>query len=389
MFPRVTLLYRFLAVCILVSLIMILLHTADDKIHHKRLPYTEEYVNDIIRDMDSENEIKAVKPTDIYVSTVSSSRQMSRQRFTTKLILQTTDNPPVNPHNFNYVINPKDTCSFKHVKYIVYVHSAPKNHKKRQMVRQTWGSRKVLQKYAMRIVFIMGVVDDKTTMARVNFESNSYGDIVVENFLDSYRNLTFKAIAGLKWVSKHCGNATYVIKSDDDILIDMHPFMQQLNSTKIRNYGTRNLIMCNQWVRMKVIRDKNSKWYISTAEFADDYFPPYCSGSVFIMSIDVAQRLYLESLRTMFFWVDDFYLTGLLVKKIGIEHKRLNENYMLNARAAMDKLKNDKKHELKFFHVHKLTHIYRMWNMLKERTNSSSCSDCFVWSRAKNLTTLT
>ncbi|XP_045164821.2 beta-1,3-galactosyltransferase 1-like [Mercenaria mercenaria] len=381
MFPRVTLLYRLLAVCILVSIIMILLQTADDRVHSKRLPL------EVIREQDSYIDIKtAGQPSKPRIASNSSSPNI--RMFSGKENLQTTRIPPVNPHNFKYIINPRDTCKSKNLKYIIYVHSAPKNHKKRQMVRQTWGARSVLQKYSMRIVFIMGVVEDISTMERVKYESNSYGDIVVENFLDSYRNLTFKAIAGLKWVSKHCDNATYVIKSDDDILIDMHALMQQMNSTEIKNYGTKNLIMCNQWVRMKVIRDKKSKWYISEKEFPDEYFPPYCSGSVFIMSTDAVQRMYQASLDTTFFWVDDFYLTGLLVKKIGIGHKRLNENYMLNARVAMDKLKEDKKHELRFFHVHKLTQIYRMWSILKERMNST-CKDFLTRSSEGNVTTLT
>lgn len=371
MFPRVSSLYRLLAVCILVSIIMFLLQTADDRVHSKRLPVVQNYMNEIPHDQVFYSDVKTAVGATVNNIGVSN--------------LPTTSLPVVNPHNFHYIINPRDTCKGKELKYMIYVHSAPKNHKKRQMVRQTWGARTVLQKYKMRIVFIMGVVDDKITMDSIKLESNTYGDIVVESFMDSYRNLTYKAIAGLKWVSKHCDNVTYVIKSDDDILIDMHALMKQMNSTEVRNYGTKNLIMCNQWVRMKVIRDKNSKWYISKEEFADDFFPPYCSGSVFIMSFDAVQRMYVASLETEFFWVDDFYLTGLLVKKIGIEHKRLNENYMLNARVAMEKLKEDKKHELRFFHVHKLTHIYKMWSMLNERKNST-CDDCITQSLLDNKT---
>lgn len=371
MFPRVSSLYRLLAVCILVSIIMFLLQTADDRVHSKRLPVVQNYINEISREQDFYSDIKTA--TGATVNNIGASN------------LSTTSLPIVNPHNFHYIINPRDTCKGKELKYMIYVHSAPKNHKKRQMVRQTWGARTVLQKYKMRIVFIMGVVHDKFTMESIKLESNTYGDLVVESFMDSYRNLTYKAIAGLKWVSKHCDNVTYVIKSDDDILIDMHALMKQMNSTEVRNYGTKNLIMCNQWVRMKVIRDKKSKWYISKEEFADDFFPPYCSGSVFIMSLDAVRRMYVASLETEFFWVDDFYLTGLLVKKIGIEHKRLNENYMLNARVAMEKLKEDKKHELRFFHVHKLTHIYKMWSMLNERKNST-CDDCITQSPLDNKT---
>lgn len=348
---------------------MILLQSVDDKVNHKPLSYLQEYVNDAIREIDADNEIAGT----LGESVNGSGRTFNKQ----------TTGIPVNPHHFKYVINPTTLCGASNPDFIVYVHSAPKNHKKRQMVRQTWGAKSVCKKYNMRVVFIMGLVKDKQVMNTVQLESNTYGDLVMEDFDDSYRNLTYKAIAGLKWVSKYCSDVKYVIKSDDDILIDMHALMDQLNSTQVKEYGTRNVLMCNQWLRMKVIRDKTSKWYISKEEFPEDFFPPYCSGSVFIMTSDVVNRLYWASLQTKFFWVDDFYVTGLLVKRIGIEHKRLNENYMLNARSAFEKFKKDVKHELKFFHVHKLVDIYKMWNTLEKNTNTS-CTDCYTWTPPNN-----
>lgn len=366
MFPRVTLLYRALVVCLLISLVMILMQSATEHFQQKRVDYFSV-------------DMRRIEPE------MSPNPASLRNGTKAQTFISTTVLPSVNPHDFKCLINPKDLCSSKNLHFIIYVHSAPRNYKKRQTIRQTWGARSVLKKYHMRVVFIMGVVADQTVMDQVRLESNTYGDIVVENFLDTYRNLTYKAIAGLKWVSNYCDAVTYVIKSDDDILIDMPALMEQMNSTEIRSYGTKNIIMCNQWVRMKVIRDKKSKWYISKEEFPDDYFPPYCSGSVFIMTSDAVHKLFWASLGTKFFWVDDFYLTGLLVKKVGIEHKRLNDNYMLNAKVAMEKLKGDAKHELRFFHVHKLTEIYKMWNILKERANST-CADCFTWSPEQNKT---
>lgn len=53
MFPRVTLLYRALAVCLLVSIVMILIQSAGEHIHHKRLPFFQDYFNDVIRELES------------------------------------------------------------------------------------------------------------------------------------------------------------------------------------------------------------------------------------------------------------------------------------------------------------------------------------------------
>lgn len=38
----------------------------------------------------------------------------------------------------------------------------------------------------------------------INQESDYFGDIVQESFLDSYNNLTLKSIMMLKWVTTNC-----------------------------------------------------------------------------------------------------------------------------------------------------------------------------------------
>ena len=43
-------------------------------------------------------------------------------------------------------------------------------------------------------------------------ETTLHGDIVQEDFTDSYRNLTYKAIMAMKWVSTYCKHATFVLK---------------------------------------------------------------------------------------------------------------------------------------------------------------------------------
>ena len=59
---------------------------------------------------------------------------------------------------------------------------------------------------------------------------------------------------------------------------------------------------------------RKGKWGITKEEYSDDVYPNYCSGSAFLMSIDAAISMHRASYYVPFFWVDDFYLTGLLVR---------------------------------------------------------------------------
>lgn len=279
-----------------------------------------------------------------------------------------------NPHLFRYILNPERACVTHDgtpVRLLVYVHAAPANLKKRQSIRQTWGDQDLLRRHNATLVFIMGSVSDQHLMALVGMESERYGDIVQEDFVDSYRNLTYKAIAGLKWAASFCSRATYILKTDDDILVNWYRLLDYVHKVVEPQYGGQGLILCNQWLRMKIIREKKSKWYIPEEDFPGEYFPPYCSGSAFLLSGDMAQAMYEASLETPFFWVDDYYITGALIKRLGVQHRRLNTAYILNPSVAEGKFRNDTKHELMFFHLHNLGLLYRLWkNMTMEYENS-------------------
>ena len=266
-----------------------------------------------------------------------------------------------NPHSFSYLLNPVTLCPGKHIFIITYIHSAPKNLKKRQTIRQTWASGTNFRSENVQIVFIMGQVSDRDVMESVKMEWDLYGDIVQEDFVDSYHNLTYKALAGLKWVSTFCGHATYVLKTDDDIFVNIFALLKYIHSTVEPSYGKTNLILCNQWIHMKVMRDKRSKWYIPKEDFSPDYFPPYCSGSAYLMSSDVTEKMYRLSLTTPFFWVDDYYITGLLVHKLNLTHRRYNSAYVLNPSVVLEKFNSDKDHKYVFFHTHKLQMMFSFW----------------------------
>lgn len=52
-------------------------------------------------------------------------------------------------------------------------------------------------------------------------ESRTYGDIIQEDFVDSYLNLTLKSVMALKWADQYCSDLRYFMKADDDIFINV------------------------------------------------------------------------------------------------------------------------------------------------------------------------
>lgn len=129
---------------------------------------------------------------------------------------------------FKYVKNPGESVclpaaatnsssSPPTIDLLIYVHSTPSNMKNRVIIRETWAKRALFPQ--TRLVFMLGSTHDQELARRIDLENDLYNDIVQQDFLDSYRNLTLKSIMALDWVVKHCPNAKYVLKTDDDVIV--------------------------------------------------------------------------------------------------------------------------------------------------------------------------
>jgi len=71
------------------------------------------------------------------------------------------------------------------------------------------------------VIFTMGDSGDRIAENAVRAESRLYHDIVQQNFYDSYKNLSYKGIMWLKWIATYCHRAKYIVKVDDDIVVNI------------------------------------------------------------------------------------------------------------------------------------------------------------------------
>jgi len=270
----------------------------------------------------------------------------------------------VNPHPFEYLINCPDMCKRINGELFViaYIHSAVDHYKRRMIIRQTWGN-SAYYDVNIRLVFVMGAKVSDGSNSEIQqalyFEAEQYADIVQENFDDTYRNLTYKGIAALKWISNYCSHAKFVVKTDDDIFVNSFALLKRL-SRLVRQEKTSGFLMCLVWKNMVVMRQ--GKWKVDESEWKDSTYPTYCSGSAFILSMDVALKLYKISYQVPFFWVDDFYITGLLPLKLGnVTHIQISSSYVLNGKMLEEKFTSPQWFQYLFSHVHNLNSIQTFW----------------------------
>ena len=122
----------------------------------------------------------------------------------------------------------------------------------------------------------------------------------------------------LDWISRHCQHVPYVLKTDDDMLVNMFSVLNHL-FTLTNLYPTEawhSTIACLMWKRMRVTRDPSSKWFVTSDEYPYEHFEPYCSGSAYFITQDLIQPLFDATRTIPFFWIDDYYMTGLLPRAV-------------------------------------------------------------------------
>lgn len=234
--------------------------------------------------------------------------------------------------DFSYIIN-NDVCGAASVFITVIIHTHPANRLERDTMRHNIPSEDLLD-LGMRRVFLLGRAewDDqtlyhKTPQWKINDENVKYRDIIQGNFKEHYHNLTYKHVMGLQWVTHYCPQTKFILKMDDDIVVDLYQYRDYLKS---RYPDRKNLILGLLQVEGRPVRRKESKWYVSKDEFPDDFYAPFMSGWAYAMTTDAARAIVAESFKWPYFWIDDVHVTGTLAEKCGVKREGLNRFYTLH-----------------------------------------------------------
>ncbi|XP_059173046.1 beta-1,3-galactosyltransferase 5-like [Physella acuta] len=233
-----------------------------------------------------------------------------------KKIVSVLSQPVVNPHNHTYLYNPRLTCSKRVVHLLIVVPSATGNFIKRAKVRNSSRSEYVrVDSHNARMLFFIGGAKSKIEQVKIDAEAKLYGDIVQENYADVYKNIRTKAVSMLKWASQFCENAKFVIRTDDDVAINVTKLVSILETTKSQ---IDNFILGRVKVRNKPLRNPKNKYYLSTEEFPDEIFPPFALGGLLGFPMSSVKLLYQAALRIKPIWLDDVYVTGICAPQVAV-----------------------------------------------------------------------
>ncbi|XP_066581627.1 beta-1,3-galactosyltransferase 1-like isoform X2 [Prorops nasuta] len=228
----------------------------------------------------------------------------------------------IHPKNVTSILNPVSICSSS-PNILIVICSSITNKNSRAAIRNTWANKDsldTLYNSTVKIAFLLGLSDNETLNEEVVKENSEYNDIIQESFYDTYNNLTLKSVMMLKWVTANCNQVKYIMKTDDDMFVNVPNLVKTLQSRSPTTGTLLGSLICNA----KPISDPKNKWYTPKYMYSGRTYPNYLSGTGYVMSIDVARKLYQAALATPLLHLEDVYITGLCAKKA--EVRPINHN---------------------------------------------------------------
>jgi beta-1,3-galactosyltransferase 1 len=182
----------------------------------------------------------------------------------------------------------------------------------RNAVRKTWGSEAI--KSNINVFFVIAEPKDDKTQKELESEAFVNKDMIQFGFRDSYYNTTLKHSALLRWAQQNCLHSKYIMKTDDDIIVNIDHLLKNVH--KLRNGMTGAL-----FGGTKPIRDVNYPWFVPECLFPDVYYPDYMSGTSYVMTKNIIKPLIetLDEYSGPVFHIDDAFITGVVAEKAGIK----------------------------------------------------------------------
>ncbi len=168
------------------------------------------------------------------------------------------------------------------VNLMVAITSSSQNHLRRRAIRRImrhWPSA------LAGVKFFIGSSSD--AIPDIDEEASIYGDIVQQTIDEGYNSLTLRTIKIFDWVSHNMKRTDFVLKMDDDTFVELEIVLATLRRLK-----GQSLYMGHFFNKQEVYHTALEKNYEPFYE--GEYYPPYASGSGYILSMDLVNYILLS-----------------------------------------------------------------------------------------------
>ena len=265
-------------------------------------------------------------------------------------------------HDIKFIIENKHLCeNNSNLDNFIYIYSAPAEFEHRKRIRDTWGKPNITHSRS-KMAFFIGQILDKGLMAKLMVECKQHKDIVLLDYIDSYRNVTHKGVMALKWMNLYCNNSRFYIKVDTDVLLNVFVLKPTI---EVYLGQAKRTFLC------KTMYGHVRRTEVAVEQYPATRYPLYCHGTLWIFTADLLKPLYLATFKVPFIGVEDAYTSGLLPRSIGhVRHLVPSHPWIFDNQhhgAPENKQHEVKEIELLLSLVIKPELYYQVWRTILER----------------------
>ncbi|TKR72704.1 hypothetical protein L596_020115 [Steinernema carpocapsae] len=211
---------------------------------------------------------------------------------------------------------------------LIIVKTAPGRVKNRQAIRSTWGLSQFAQHDGVRIrtIFVMGKGSSEAEMPELQAENRDYGDLLVGDYDDTYRNNTLKFISSIGFAYNYCWNEgnhekiPHVLLIDDDYLVSIPNLVDV-----VKRVAPHERLYTGWRFDSSPFRFVFHKHRVSLFKYPFDRYPPYISAGAVLLTHQTIQEFYYAIEHVRVYPYDDIY-AGILAYLLGI-YVRHNERF--------------------------------------------------------------
>ena len=149
-----------------------------------------------------------------------------------------------------------------------------KNMKKFLEKKKLYKEEEEHRSYSVRTFFIVGRVKSEEEMMALKEEAKEYGDILITNNKEGYSNLPLKTMAMMDYFIKHCHNASYLVKMDDDVFLSVPLLARTLDRLQSANISLGGRLTTME----SPDRTAGYKYFVSEQQYSGKHYPPFLSG---------------------------------------------------------------------------------------------------------------
>jgi hypothetical protein len=207
------------------------------------------------------------------------------------------------PDHKTAIILPKNLQRREIVSFVL---SSPNSKESRQNIRNTWSS-------ILYPIFLIGIDQNNAsaTFEEIKAEAETYDDIIMENVIDTYKNLTLKTGFAMKNFINYFNESSYFMKIDYDYVN-----MNVTYLVEIFDKSAKDALIGSMLQNTSTKRDVKSNWFVSKSEYKNETeHPNILRGSLFLIPGKFIHSIFHEILEMKYVRLEDVFYTGIVLNE--------------------------------------------------------------------------